>query len=223
MSTTAASIVYEAQRAMNDASGVRAPASDLVKLLNRAQRDIAVSRPDTTAAYIEYPLQEGYRQTLPDTAAVLLDIPANATGNMRSIMKVNQSLLDASSPEWRSSPQAIEVVNFVHDSRTPRQFLVFPPAQTGAAVLMEASLYPEDIPAPLTPGATASDVVGNISLADEWSTALLNVTLYYAYLTDLEGSNNPNLAAGYRSMAEQILGTQLQASVLASKSDGESK
>jgi len=222
MSVTAASIVYEVQRAMNDQSGVRVPAADVVRLLNRAQRDIALSRPDTTATYLVFNTVEGYKQTLPANVAVLISIPANTNGDMRMISRVTQSLLDSTVPDWRSGIPSTEVAHFVYDMRTPRTFLVYPKTLEGVQLTMEASLYPVDIAIP-TSGDTSSSVVGNITLADEWSTALLNVTIYYAYLTDLEGVSNPALASGYRAMAEQIIGTQLQASIQAEKRDGAPK
>lgn len=217
MTTTAQSIVYEAQRALNDKEGVRATASDLVKLINRAQRDIAIARPDTTAAISEFPLVAGARQLLPTNAAVLIDVPSNAGGTMRSISKVELRLLDSQVRNWRSMPQKTEIVHFCHDPRSPRVFHVYPPAAIGASVNLEASAYPVDIAEPTAPGDTAATVNGDITLADEWSTALLMLTLYYAYMTDLEGVNNPGLAAAYMQRAESMLGVQLQASITAAK------
>lgn len=223
MAVAAKTIIYEAQRALNDKSGVRAPASDLVRLLNRAQRDIALSRPDTTAQIFEHTLAAGYRQSLPATAALLIDIPANAANKRKAVTRVDLTLLDAAAPEWRSLGQKSEIVHFMHDPRTPRAFWVYPPAAAGVKVDMEASMYPQDIAEPTSPGATSDSVVGNISLADEWSTALLMVVLYYAYLTDLEGAGNTTLAVGYKATAEQILGVQLQASLVAAKQEGTSQ
>ncbi len=217
MSTTAKSIILEAQRAMNDKVGVRMPASDLVPCLNRAQRDIATARPDTTASLFEHALVAGSRQALPTGAALLIDVPANVSGRRKSISRTGMALMDAAAPDWRYATQAGEVKHFMHDARTPRVFWVYPPAVAGTLVDMEASMYPADIPAPASPADTADTVTGDISLADEWSTALLMVTLYYAYLTDLEGAGNVPLAAGYKATAEQILGVQLQSSLVAAK------
>lgn len=217
MAVAAQTIIREAQRAMNDRTGTRMPASDLVDCLNRAQRDIALARPDVTAAMLEHSLVAGYKQALPATAAALIDVPANATAGRKSIRKTDLALLDACEPGWRSGPGRSEIVHFCHDPRNPRLFYVYPPASTGALVELEVSLYPVDVPAPTSPGEASESVIGNISLADEWSTALLMVTLYYAYLTDLEGANNIGLAAGYKTTAEQILGVQLQSSLIAAK------
>lgn len=217
MAVQAKTIIQDAMRALNDKSGVRVSAADLVQCLNRAQRDIAVVRPDTTAAIVELSLVEGYKQRLPDTAASLIDIPCNATGTRRQIAKTDLRLLDSYSPSWRSGAKKQEIVHFSHDLRDPRVFYVYPPASNTAKVDLEASLYPIDIPAPASPGDTADTVTGDISLGDEWSTALLMVTLYYAYLTDVEALANVGLAAAYKQTAEQILGVQLQSAITASK------
>jgi hypothetical protein len=217
MTTTASSIVYEAQRALLDVEGVRTTASDLVLMLNRAQRDIHIARPDTTAAMSEFVLVAGAKQLLPSNAALLIDIPSNASGNLRSISKVDLPLLDALEKGWRSATQKTEIVHFCHDPRTPRVFHVYPPAVAGIGVILEASAYPIDIAAPASPGLTSDTVFGDITLADEWATTLLMLTLYYAYMTDLEGVNNPGLAVGYLQRAETMLGVQLQSSITAAK------
>jgi hypothetical protein len=217
MTVLAKTIIAEAQRAMNDKIGTRMPASDLVPLLNRAQRDIALARPDSTASLFEFTAAGGWKQSLPATAATLVDIPSNATGMKRSISRVDQALLDSSDPRWRSGTQKSEAYHYCQDPRNPRQFLVYPPVVAGTKLDMEASLYPVDIPDPVSPGESSDTVVGNISLADEWGTALLMVTLYYAYLTDVEALANVGLAAGYKQTAEQILGVQLQSAVTAAK------
>lgn len=217
MAVQAKTIIQEAQRALNDKSGVRVSAADLVQCLNRAQRDIAVVRPDTTSAIADFPLEEGYKQRLPENAAALIDIPCNATGTRRAISKTDLRLLDSYSPAWRNGTKKQEIVHFSHDLRDPRVFYVYPPASSTAVVELEASSYPEDIPEPTSPGDTADTVTGDISLGDEWSTALLMVTLYYAYLTDVESLANVGLAAAYKQTAEQILGVQLQSAITAAK------
>ncbi len=217
MAVEAKTIIREAQRAMNDKAGVRMPASDLIDCLNRAQRDIAVARPDVTAVLSDFTLAAGYKQYLPANAAVLIDIPANTSGKRKSIRRTDLELLDSCEPGWRTGTAKSEILHYCLDPRNPRLFYVYPPASAGVEVEMEASAYPVDIPQPASPGDSWETVSGDISLADEWSTALLMVTLYYAYLTDLEGVANVGLAAGYKQTAEQILGVQLQSSLVAAK------
>lgn len=211
MTISASSVIANVQRILNDEAGVRVPASQLVPFLNQAQRDIMVTRPDTTATVAPFSLIAGAKQFLPTNAYLLIDIPSNSTGTQRAITKVPQNLLDASRPGWRNDTQAAEIAHFTHDLRDPRIFWVFPPAVVGTQVELEASVYPTDIADPASPGLEASTVSGNISINDEWQTALFSIVAHYAYLTDLEGVTNPALAAGHLQRAAAILGVQLQA------------
>lgn len=211
MATTAQSIIREVQRAFNDLAGDRAPASDLVPLLNRSQCDIQVARPDLTTTSITHELVAGYGQTLPAHVASLIDIPANTAGDRARINKVDAKLMDDMAPKWRSKTPSTVIKHFMHDERDPRSFDVYPPAAIGASVELEGSLYPVDVPMPTGNGKAYTTVTGNIGLPDEFSTALMCLTLHYAYLTDLEGAANQALATGYLQRAEQILGVQLMA------------
>lgn len=211
MPIPASTIIDRVQRVLNDEAGVRMPASQLVPMLNQAQRDIMSVRPDTTAVVAPWTLDAGPRQNLPSNAYALIDIPANTNGTKTSITKVPMTLLDAQESGWRGSDPSLTVRHFMHDLRTPRVVWVYPPALLGAVVDLEAPVYPTDIAAPTAPGFESSTVVGNISLNDEWESALFSLVAHYAYLTDLEGVNNPALASGYLQRASSILGVQIQA------------
>jgi hypothetical protein len=143
--------------------------------------------------------------------ASLIDIPANAAGDRERINKVDARLMDDMAPKWRSKTPSAVIKHFMHDARDPRSFDVYPPAEIGASVKLEASLYPVDVPMPTGNGKAFDTVTGDIGLPDEFGTALMCLTLHYAYLTDLEGAANQVLATGYLQRAEQILGVQLMA------------
>ena len=210
MAIPASTIIADVQRILNDEAGVRMPASQLVPLMNQAQRDIMTARPDTTAVISPLSLVDGWKQTVPANAYLLIDIHSNTASPFANITKVDLALLDASEPGWRNRAQSSTIKHFMHDLRNPRTFWVYPPAVAGTQVEFEASTYPDDIAAPTAPGDTADTVAGNISLNDEWQTALFCLTAHYAYLTDLEGVNNQNLAVAYLQRASAILGTQIQ-------------
>jgi hypothetical protein len=208
MATTAQSIILDAQTALQDLAGVRWSATELVRHLNRGQRDIQTVRPDTTAVLATLALVAGFKQTIPVAAASLIDIPANTSGTR--ITKVDTVLLDATLASWRSATAAATVVHFMHDMRLPRQFLVYPPATTSASVDIEYSAYPTDVTTPSGDGLAYTTVSGNISLNDQWSTALLCVVLHYAYAKDAEYGGNAGLSQAYMQKAQGILGVELQ-------------
>jgi hypothetical protein len=208
MAITAATVIADVQRILNDEAGVRASARQLVPLMNQAQRDVMLARPEATASIFPLALVAGFKQSVPANAYLLLDVHANSALPQASITKVDLPLLDASDPVWRTRPQATAVKHFMHEMRNPRTFYVYPPVAAGTTVDFEASLYPDDVAEPL--GDTADTVLGNISLRDEWQSALFCLTAHYAYLTDLEGVTNPELAMAYLTRANVILGTQIQ-------------
>lgn len=208
--SSARSIIQDAQVALQDIDGTRWPASELVRHLNRAQRDIQTARPDTTAILTTLGLVAGFKQSLPDAAATLIDIPANTSGER--ITKTDMVTLDAVEPNWRKRSGTTVIRHFMHDPRTPRIFHVYPPASNGASVDIEYSQYPTDVPVPS--GASYTSVSGDISLRPQWSTALLSMVLHYAYAKDAEFGGNAALSAAYLQRAQAILGVELQSSAV---------
>lgn len=208
MTTSAQSIIREAATTLQDPDGVRWPAGDLVTYLNRGQRDIQSARPDSTAYIAPLTLVSGYRQTIPDVAASLIDIATNLSGEM--ITKTDLVILDASEPNWRKRTQARLVRHFMHDLRFPRSFQVFPPVVAGTVIEAELSAYPTDVPAPSGDGKLVTQVTGSISLSDQFSTPLLCMVLHYAYAKDAEFGGNAAMSAAYLQRAQSILGVELQ-------------
>lgn len=208
MTITAQSIILDAQTQLQDLEGVRWSASELVNHLNRAQRDIQTVRPDTTAVTASLTLAAGYKQAIPSSAAVLIDIAANTAG--RRITKVEAPLLDAVEPDWRSRPGSTVIAHFMHDLRNPRRFDVYPPAANSASVEIEYSAYPADVAAPTGDGKAYATVIGNISLQDQWSTALLCLVLHYAWAKDAEYGGNAATSSAFLQRASQILGAEIQ-------------
>ena len=215
MTTPAQSIILDAQLELQDPSGIRWPATDLVQHLHEGQRAIAQKRPDTTATVVTFsPAAPGARHTLPAAAASLIDIPRNAAGRKRAITKVDQVLLDATVRDWQGMTPSDEVLHFMHDLREPRVFLTYPPASTAAALGLVYSAYPAATAT--AGGAAASTVTGNIDLPDEWATALRYYVLYRAWSKDAEYGGNPQLAAANLQLFRGELGEQLESAATVS-------
>jgi len=213
MPISANKLIARIQRRLNDSTGVRVPAKDLVDMMNQAQLDIVVARPDIAAITTTMLLVAGVNQSLPANASALIDIPANGDGNLRPITKADLQDIDAVDFGWRKANQTNVILHFGHDLRTPRLFQVYPPALVGTKIEIQYAARPVNVPAPNAPGIEASSVFGEASIDDQWESALENMTTYYAYGSDLEGVTNANLAAMSLQRAEAILGVQLQASV----------
>lgn len=212
MTIAAQYLVKQAQVVLQDVAGTRWPASDLVTYLNDAQRDLVVAMPDANAVTAAMTLAGGSEQTLPTAAVALIDIPRNSGGNKRAIRKVDVEHLDAVNRDWRSMTGVTEIAHFAFDERDPRTFEVYPPAAgSGASVEVIYGAYPTDVGAPSGDGKAYTTVSGNISVKDQWATALLNYMLGRAYSKDIEAGGNVQLAASYMQAFAGFIGAQQQA------------
>jgi hypothetical protein len=201
MTTTAQSIVKRAATVLKDKTGVRWPADELVEWLIDFERELAVFRPDAYATVDSVALVAGHKQTLPDTCARLIDIPANATGTKLPISLVERSELDAIEPGWRALAASAVILHYLHDTRSPQRFEVYPPASVGTQVDVEFSKYP---PALAVPAADSdyTDVTGNISAPDKYANAAVDYVLYRAFSKDSELTVNAVRASNhYRAFA----------------------
>lgn len=209
--TPASTIIYDAQVELQDTTGVRWPATELLGYMHEGQRAIAQKRPDQTATTLTFaPSTPGHRHTLPPQAASLIDIPRNALGRKRAITKVDQVLLDATVRDWYSMSPAAEVLHFMYDLREPRVFLTYPPAAPTAAIEIVYSAYPASTAA--AQGAEASTVTGDIDLPDQWSAALLHYVLFRAWRKDSEFGGNAALSKSHYDLFRAELGEQLDSS-----------
>ena len=102
MTTTAQSIIQEAQTTLIDVAGNRHPASELVRALNDMQRAIHAVRPDSTATSTALTLVQGVVQTLPATASCLIEITSLAASPYSAVRQARRERLDAVEPGWRA-------------------------------------------------------------------------------------------------------------------------
>lgn len=211
MTTTVQSIILRAHDALQDSDGVRWPATELVRYLNDGQRALCVVRPDASAAYVALVPVAGARQTLPAEAISLMDVPRNTDGTKRAIRKVDHFSLDCVNRDWQSATGVSIFSNFTYDPREPRVFYLYPPATGGiGSVDVVYSIYPADVPTPS--GVLYTTCTGDISVVDQWDTALLNYVLGRAYGKDAEFGGNKTLADSYMAAFVGLIGGQLQSS-----------
>lgn len=212
MTTSAQTVIKDCQVALNDLDGVRWPASDLVAYLNDGQRDLVIARPDANPVMSAFVPVAGARQTLPALATVLIDVVRNSSGTKRSIRKVDASTLDTFNRDWRSTAGVTEFVHYCFDPRDPRAFELYPPsAAAGASVELLHGAYPTDVPLPSGDGKAYTTVTGNLSVADQWKTAIYNYIMSRAFARDIESGGNVAMATAYMQAFTGLLGAQLQA------------
>jgi hypothetical protein len=215
MTTSAQSIVNRAQIALQDLAGVRWPAPELVIYLNDAQRAAIVLRPDIKSGIQSFTPVQGARQTIPSTAMSLMDVARNSAGRKRALRKADLAMMDSIDRDWQSSAETNEFVHFMYDMREPNIFYLYPPSKaTGSLIEIVTSNYPVDIAAPA--GATASSVVGDVDVADQWVEPLLNYVLFRAYAKDVEYGGNAAMSSAYMGLFHTALSEQLQSSTAVS-------
>jgi hypothetical protein len=170
-------------------------------------------RPDANAVTAAFVPVLGARQALPAASMSLIDVPRNTGGNKRAIRKIALEDLDAINRDWRSMTAATEIIHFCYDPREPNVFDVYPPAAaSGVSVDITYGAYPTDVPAPSGDGKAFTTVAGNISVNDQWGTALYNYMLARAFNKDAEYGGNAALSAAYMSTFTNLIGAQLQSS-----------
>jgi hypothetical protein len=196
MAVTVQSVINRVQTVLQDTTGVRWPVVDeLVLWVNDAQREIALLKPDASAANETVTLVAGTKQSIPDDGNRLLKAVRNmsaASGGTgkRSVRLVNREVLDAQTPDWHDpsvtgdAAHTAVVKHYLYDEANPRNFYVYPGVQGSAYLEIIYSGNPESVA-----------LADNLSIPDIFANAILNYVLYMAYMKDAEFAGNAQRAS----------------------------
>jgi len=196
MAVTVQSVIDRVQTVLQDTTGVRWPVVDeLVLWVNDAQREIALLKPDASAANETVSLVAGTKQSIPDDGNRLLKVVRNmsaASGGTgkRSVRLVNREVLDAQTPDWHDpsvtgdAAHTAVVKHYLYDEANPRNFYVYPGVQGSAYLEIIYSANPSVV-----------DQGDNLSIPDIFANAILNYVLYMAYMKDAEFAGNAQRAS----------------------------
>lgn len=191
----AKTIIQAVQEQLQDTSGIRWPAYELIEHMNDGQREIASVRPDQVAITVARPLAAGVRQTVPSDCSKLIEITRNTNG--KSIRQVDRNLLEAIKPNWYSMAPSAVVIHVTRDQREPTIFHVYPPATTQASVDVTYAPLPAGVAIPS--GRSYTSVTGDIQVPDVFKNALIDFCLFRAFAKDAEfGGNTQQGAAHYQ-------------------------
>jgi hypothetical protein len=197
MTTTAQSIIKDAQVHLQDEAGVRWPATELVAALNDGQRELVTLRPDMFTVTAALALVAGPKQSTPVNCAELLSVPRNTSGP--AIRAVERRLLDDVDPAWHTKTGVTTIQHVARESFEPNHFYVYPPAAaTGASVDLIYAAWPADVATPA--GAAFSTVAGNINTDDQFKNALLHFVLFRSYSKDAEFGGNAATAGAHYAL-----------------------
>lgn len=209
MALTAQSVIRRVVETLQDPTSVRWSAGELVRYLNDGQREIATTRPDSTAVTASMTLAAGAKQALPAAGAKLIKVVRNTSGTKRAVRQTNRNILDAQLPSWYNQTGVTEIVHYMYEAQEPRVFYVYPPAaSSGASIELVYSAYPADITEPGS-NTTYTDVTGNISVADQFANALADYVLYRAFAKDSEYASNATRAQAHYAVFQSALAGDL--------------
>ncbi|MFN9029646.1 MAG: DUF6682 family protein [Betaproteobacteria bacterium] len=194
---TAQSIVDKAQTILQDTPGMRWSDSELLGWLNDGQREICSLRPSAKTRSATLTLVAGTRQTLPDSATMLIEVMRNMPGGSpgAAIRKTDRETLDSFVPGWHTLSPVATLQNFAYDPSVPEQFWVYPPAVASTQIEAVIAERPTDVA-----------LANPIDLDDMYSNALMDYVLYRGYSKDAEHEGNRALAVAYRQSFENTLG-----------------
>ena len=216
MPISASSIIRRATDILVDNTSVRWPASELVRWLNDAQREVVLLRADSMNRTATGALAVGPRQNLDAMAlspapAKLIEITRNlaATSNKNAVRLVARHILDAQTPGWHNITPTINILHYMFDVRDPKTFYVYPPAAAGAQLEIMYAAIPTDIAEPAD-GGTYASVTGNISVPDIYANVLLDFILYRAYNKDSQYAGNEARAAAHYGMFNNSLSNEIK-------------
>lgn len=219
MPITASSLVRRATDICMDNTSVRWPASEFVRWLNDAQREVILVRPDAINKTATATLAAGTRQNLDNMAlnpapSKLIEISRNmaATSAKKAVRLVPRQILDAQTPGWHAIPGTVDILHYMYDARDPKTFYVYPPALATAQLEIMYSAVPTDIVEPID-GALFSDVLGSITLPDIYANSLLDYMLYRAYSKDSEFAGNATRAQAHYGAFIASMTAEMQATL----------
>lgn len=207
MALTAQSIADRAAMIIQDLTNVRWPLTELVDWLNDARRELAVARPDVYATATDaYALATGAKQSLPTGGLRLMDVPRNSSG--AAITVTQRGFLDQQNPGWHSTTPSATIKHFMMDERSPSIFWVYPPAASGASVMIIYQSAPEDFT------ITSDAIVGSLSDYETlYGGAMVDYICYRAFSKDSEYAGNANRAIAHYQQFANALGVGRQTDI----------
>jgi hypothetical protein len=207
-------LIVRAQTLLQDEDSVRWTVAELQYWLNDAYKETIGLRPDVNTQTAEYTCVAGPRQVITGSfsnAIRLVEVVRNlaTTSNKSSVRLTDRKSLDTQRRSWYSDTPSVSVEMYMFDPRTPKQFLVYPPATTAARLEVIYSVLPAEhtlSDAQLLNPATAE----TIRIDDIFATALYDYMLYRAYSKDSEQTAMMQRAVAHYQAFQNALGIKQQ-------------
>ena len=204
-SVTTDEILTQVNSQLNDIGYIRWPKDELLSYFNFAQKAVVLRRPDAFAVDIdEFICVRGTKQTLPNDALRLIDVPANFSGNVVR-GPYDKNALDSNYPAWRGGKDADDAELYLYDERNPKTFYIYPGVTQGAKLNVIHSAAPPRVT------RQQNDDGKLIDLDDIYENALTEWILYRCYSKDAEFAANPAKSQMHLDAFKTQLGEKSQA------------
>lgn len=184
-----ASVIDKVQTVLFDKTGVRWDGTQILGYLNEGQRVIPNFKPNCYVKNTAQKLSAGTKQTLPDDAIQLIDVPRNmgtdGTTPGWAVRITSRERLDAMTPGWHCGTADAEVRHYMYSPLDPKHFYVYPPqpaANQGYVDLIYGAIPPD------------ATINGTIQVDDIYEAPLVDYCLYRSFQMDTEyaDSNRAN-------------------------------
>lgn len=192
---TPQTIITEVRYGIKDADAVsyRNSDTDLVLMVNRALKRMALLRPDLFTTIGTITLVSGVTQTVASLGRIVEVF--GVTGN-NTVTEANRETLDQLTPTWRQATAVAVPINWMRHSRNPSKFFVSPPSNGTGSLDAEYTITP--------PTYVLADA---ISLSDTYQPALVDMTIAEVEWADDENVVNQRAETFYKRAKEALLGS----------------
>lgn len=209
MALAANDVMERATIILQDTGAVRWPATELLKWLNDAQREIAIHKPTAVTDTVTLALDEGTKQALPEAHISLISVHRNVDGN--AIRAIERAVLDNQLPGWQDTavlPFNASVTHVIFDDFNPRAYYVAPGNTGMGEIEATVAVMPVDIPEPASP-LDITSYTATLDVPEIWRGALVDYVLYRAYSKDTQSPNAANRAQAHYMQFQQALGLKI--------------
>ena len=200
----ASTLIAQASEVAQDESNVVWTAAQALRWLNDAQRSVAIVRPDASVNTHSIQLTAGTtKQTISGRRLMSVVRNMGSDGNTpgRAIRLVERAAKDEFEPNWHQATPSIEIIEYIFDSRTPKEFYVSPPAHASTDVYIEVceAVNPAEV----------DDEANAITLDDIYSPVMVEWIVYRFFSRDSEETPNIQRAASHFQQFFAMLGAKM--------------
>lgn len=199
MSVSVASIITAVRRMLQDSvAEYRWSDVALTDYINDAQVEIVKHKPDANSVSVSVALSAGFEQALPADAVRMIRVMCNmgvsGTTPGRAIFLADLGEYSLQNPSWMSEASSADIRYYMYDPAAPKKFYVSPPSNGAYAKI----IY----------GARPAAASTNITIPDEFKTAIQFYTCFRALIEDTVSPDTSKANSFYQYFMDALNGPE---------------